>query len=73
MKPEFGVEAVVTIGRASNLAPVPGFQPTKTDNVVANVCVNGQNYDSVRRARELILNQSPITMVSYHNLLVNCC
>ena len=65
MKERLGVEASVVVGKATSLAPVPGLQPTLTNNVVANVCLYGPNFDMVRRVRELILNQSPITMVRY--------
>jgi hypothetical protein len=69
MKTELGVEAIVTLGRANTLAPMPSLQPTQTNNIVANVCVNGRDYDIVRRVREHILNQSPITMVSFEFLM----
>jgi hypothetical protein len=63
IKTDLGVEATVAVGRATSLALVPGIQPTPTNNVVANVCLHGRDYDTVRRAREVVLNQSPITMV----------
>jgi hypothetical protein len=68
MKAEHGVEATVTVGRARTIAPAPGLQPTPTNNVVANVCLHGPDYESARRAREALLNQSPITMVRHRQL-----
>jgi hypothetical protein len=65
MTTEYGVEATVTVGRAANVAPVIGMQPTPTNNVVANVCLHGPDYERVRMAREALLNQSPITMVRH--------
>jgi hypothetical protein len=64
MKTELGVEAIVNVGRGSNVTGVPGLQPANGNNLVAIACVNGPDYDIVRRVREHILNQSPITMVS---------
>jgi hypothetical protein len=63
IREETGVEAHVAVGRAASLAPVPGIQPTPSNNVVANVCVHGRDYEVVMRAREEVLNNSPITMV----------
>jgi hypothetical protein len=63
MKAEFGVDAAVTVGRATAPTPVPGLQSSPAKAVAVNVCLHGPDYESVRRAREAILNQSPITMV----------
>jgi hypothetical protein len=63
MKAECQADAIVTVGRASNLAPLPGLQSTQTNNLVASVCVHSSQYDYVRKARETILNNSPITLV----------
>lgn len=53
----------MTSGRAAAMTPILGLQPTQSNNVVANVCVHGRDYDIVRKVREYILNNSPITMV----------
>jgi hypothetical protein len=63
MKSECQADAIVTVGRASNLAPLPGLQSTQTNNLVASVCVHSSQYDYVRKAREAVLNNSPITLV----------
>ncbi|KAF2668201.1 hypothetical protein BT63DRAFT_414230 [Microthyrium microscopicum] len=64
MKEQANVEASVTVGRATSLGMVPGLPASQTNNVVANVCLHGPQFDQVRRARQHILNSSPITMQS---------
>lgn len=64
MKAEHGVEATVTLAKCIIPTPVLGGQPTTTKPLVAaNVCLYGNDYERARRVREMILNESPITMV----------
>jgi hypothetical protein len=63
LKTETGVEAAVTVGRAKNMSPLLGIQIAPSSNVVANVCLHGGDGEAVKKAREIILNQSPITLV----------
>jgi hypothetical protein len=72
LKERSGVEAIVTVGKATALAPMAALQPSPTNNIIANVSLHGPGYDIVRRVRELILNGTPITLVCYSTDRVFC-
>jgi hypothetical protein len=65
LKAESNVEATVTVGKAATLGPVPGLSTASTSKIVTNVCLHGRDHEFVRKVKEVILNQSPITLVCF--------
>jgi hypothetical protein len=57
------VKAIVTVGRAATLGPVPFMPASSPASVAANVCLHGRDIEIVGEVREAILNGSPITLV----------